>query len=105
MSAINLLPMVMIPIMMFGGLMVNIKDISVYVRWMQYFSPIRHTFLILFQDQMKSSNFSQYLSLDLPKVYGIDGDAQLSLILLLGLLVFYVIFSLVMLHLLIRRKM
>ena len=97
--------MVMIPIMMFGGLMVNIKDISVYISWMQYFSPMRHTFLILFQDQMKSSCFEQYLPLDLPKVYGIDGDAMLSLLLLVGLLLFYFIFSLVMLHLLIRRKL
>jgi ABC-type multidrug transport system permease subunit len=64
-STINLLPMVMIPILIFGGLAVNINDIPVYIRWFQYLSPLRHAFLILFKDQMDSSNFSQYAGLNL----------------------------------------
>lgn len=59
-AAVNLLPMVVIPILLFAGLVVNINDIPEYLRWLQYFSPLRHSVLIVFQDQLESSNFSQY---------------------------------------------
>ena len=53
-AAANLLPMVLIPILIFGGLAVNINTIPAYVSWLQYLSPLRHSFLIIFQDQMSS---------------------------------------------------
>ncbi len=52
--------------LLFGGLVVNINDIPVYLRWLQYLTPIRHSFLIVFQDQIKSNKLSQYADLDLP---------------------------------------
>lgn len=61
-----MLPSVMIPMMLFGGLVVNISDIPVYLRWLQYLTPIRHSFLIIFQDQMSSSIFSPFSGLNLP---------------------------------------
>ena len=65
-SAISLLPMVVIPILIFGGLVVNINDIHPYIRWLQYLSSLRHSFLIVFQDQLNTANFAQYKFLNLP---------------------------------------
>lgn len=104
-SAINLLPMVLIPIIIFGGLAVNIKDIPGYIRWLQYFSPLRHAFLIVFQDQMNSVKFEQFVPYNLPKQYGIDGDSTESLFFLLGLLGFYSIASISLLLYLKKKRM
>lgn len=71
-TGITLLPLVIIPILVFGGLVIRISDIPEYIRWMQYISSLRHSFLIVFQDQMKSSKFQQYGILNLPELYGID---------------------------------
>jgi hypothetical protein len=94
--------MVVIPILLFGGLVVNIDDIPVYIRWLQYLSPIRHSVIILFQDQMSSSKFRQYAALDLPHRYGLGASSEVAWSCLLGLLLVY--FSLSVLFLFIMKK-
>jgi len=89
--------MVLIPIIVFGGLAVNINDIPGYIRWLQYFSPLRHSFLILFQDQMNSEKFQQFQPYNLPKQLGIDGDSTAALGYLLGLFGLYFVLSIVLL--------
>lgn len=64
-AAVIYLPMVLIPIILFGGLVVNINDIPVYLRWLQYLSPLRHAFLILFQDQLSSNRLEHFSELNL----------------------------------------
>ena len=59
-AAANLLPMVLIPILIFGGLVVNINTVPAYISWLQYLSPLRHSFLIMFQDQMTSDKFKRF---------------------------------------------
>jgi ABC-type multidrug transport system permease subunit len=51
---IALLPMVLIPIIIFGGLIVSINEMPEYVQWLPYLSPLRHSFLIIFQDQLNT---------------------------------------------------
>ena len=53
-QAINILPLAVIPILIYGGLVVNTNDIPVYSSWLQYLSPLRHSFMIVFQNQLKS---------------------------------------------------
>ena len=65
-TASNLLPMVILPIMMFGGLVVNLADIPNYISWLQYLSPMRHSVMILVQDQMSSDRFIAFSDLKLP---------------------------------------
>jgi ABC-type multidrug transport system permease subunit len=62
----HLLPIVLLPIMIFGGLVVNVNNIPVYIRWLQYLSPMRHSFLILFQSQMASNKFKDFAIFNLP---------------------------------------
>jgi hypothetical protein len=57
-KAIQLLPMAMIPMLLFGGLVVNLETIPDYIKWFQYFSPIRHSYSILMLDQLSSSRFN-----------------------------------------------
>ena len=95
--------MVVIPILIFGGVVVNINDIPAYVRWLQYLSPLRHSFLIVFQDQLSSVNFIQYEYLNLAKTYGLGGDTFISWMCLISLLVGYFILSISLLYLLKRK--
>jgi len=65
-TAINLLPMVLIPMLLFGGPAININSIPTYIRWFQYLSPVRHSVLIIFQNQMKTSPFKKFTALNIP---------------------------------------
>lgn len=61
--AIQILPVIIIPLVLFGGLVVNLKTIPSYSSWAQYLSPIRHTYSALVLDQLSSSrmhNVIQY---------------------------------------------
>ena len=97
--------MAVIPMLLFGGIVVKIDDIPWYVRWLQYLSPIRHAFLIVFQDQMNTSNFEQYTPLNLPKVYGIDADPIIGVLCSIGLIMLYFSLSIAILHCSIKKKM
>lgn len=61
-----MLVFVLIPIIIFGGLVVNINTIPIYIRWLQYISPLRHSFMIVFQDQLQSAKLIQLAGLNLP---------------------------------------
>lgn len=52
--AIQMLPIVIIPLILFGGLVVNLRTIPSYSSWAQYISPIRHTYSALILDQLNS---------------------------------------------------
>jgi len=95
----------MIPILIFGGLVVNLNDIPAYISWLQYISPLRHSFLIIFQDVLNSSKLQQLLPYDIPKKYGIDGDPFVSFGFLLGLLVLYFLLSILLLIYLMKKRM
>lgn len=64
-QSITILPLAVIPILIFGGLVVNTNDIPVYSSWIQYLSPLRHAFMIVFQNQLKSSQFIFYQPFDI----------------------------------------
>lgn len=52
--AIQILPLLVMPLVLFGGLVVNLNTIPEYSRWIQYLSPIRHTYSALILDQMSA---------------------------------------------------
>lgn len=61
--AIQILPLIVVPLVLFGGLVVNLKTIPSYSSWIQYISPIRHTYSSLIIDQLGSDrmyNVIQY---------------------------------------------
>lgn len=96
-QAITLMPLVVIPLIVFGGLVVNIHDIPMFVRWISYLTPLRHSFLIVFQDQLKTENMIIYSDLNLPDKYGLDGDPLVALACLGGLTSAYLLSALLLL--------
>jgi len=52
--AIQILPLIIIPLVLFGGLIVNLRTIPDYSSWAQYLSPIRHSYSSLILDQLSS---------------------------------------------------
>ena len=45
--AIQILPILIIPILLFGGLVVNLNDIPAFSSWIQYLSQMRHGYSAL----------------------------------------------------------
>jgi hypothetical protein len=82
---------------------VKINDIPVYVRWLQYLTPLRHAFLILFKDQLLTDKMALYREFDLPAIYGLDFDVYVALGCLVGLIGLYLALSLIFLMLLKKR--
>lgn len=97
------MPLVVIPLIIFGGLVVNINDIPAYVRWLSYLTPLRHSFIIIFKDQLLTSNLEIYRDLNLPAIYGLDGDPFVALACLIGLTGLYLIISVILLMLLKKK--
>lgn len=62
--AIQMLPLLVIPLVLFGGLVVNLNTIPVYSRWVQYLSPIRHSYSALILDQMSSEKMHNIIQFD-----------------------------------------
>lgn len=103
-QAITFMPLVVIPIIIFGGLVINLNDVPVYIQWMQYLSPLRHSFIILFQDQLSSPYLAQFQQgLPLSSLYGLDGNALVALGCLLAQIVAYLILSLLLLIILKKK--
>ncbi len=102
-QAITLMPLVVIPLILFGGLVVNIHDIPVYVRWISYLTPLRHSFIIVFQDQLQTTNMAIYSGLDLPTKYGLDGDPWIAFACLTALMLTYLLAALLLLIYLKKR--
>lgn len=97
-TATHLLPIVLIPIMIFGGLIINVNSIPVYIRWLQYLSPMRHSFLILFQSQMTSNKFKDFSQYNLPELFGMDGNSLIAWICLVVQIFGYAFLSILLLY-------
>ena len=52
--AIQILPLIVMPLVLFGGLIVNLNSIPKYTSWIQYISPIRHAYSSLVLDQLSA---------------------------------------------------
>ncbi len=102
-KAINFLPLVVIPMMVYGGLVVNLDTIPSYNSWLQYISPLRHSFTIIFQDQLNSKKMAAFQPYNLPKAFGLNGDPGYAFLYLIALSVFFIACSIVILMVLKKR--
>ena len=72
--AIQILPLIVIPVVMFGGLSVNLNDVPVFSRWIQYLSVIRHGYSVLMLNLLSTEKMHKLA--DIPEVRefcGING--------------------------------
>jgi ABC-type multidrug transport system permease subunit len=52
--AIQTVPLLMMPIMTYGGQVVNLAELPWYSSWIQYFSPLRYGFNIIVKSQLQT---------------------------------------------------
>ena len=95
--------MALIPILIFGGLVIRLPDIPAYISWFKYLSPLRCSLIILFRDQLETKNFQQYPVEFIIKYQGLDEELSDVYINLWALLGGYFVLSLGMLYV-IRKK-
>lgn len=50
---IALLPLLLLPMMMFSGLFVSLKSVPAWIRWLQWLSPIKYGFTALFRNEIE----------------------------------------------------
>ena len=46
-QAAQVVPIFIIPMSLFGGLLVNLRSLPSYIYWLQYLSPLRHCYSFL----------------------------------------------------------
>jgi ABC-type multidrug transport system permease subunit len=56
--ALNVTPKIFFPMMLFSGFIVNTDSIAVFVRWIEYISPVRYTLEALFYAEYKDTEYS-----------------------------------------------
>jgi len=59
--AIQASPLIVMPLVVFGGLVVNLKTIPAYSSWFQYITPLRYGYNVLIYDQLDTDQM-QHLS-------------------------------------------
>lgn len=50
--AIQASPLIVMPVVVFGGLVVNLKTIPDYSKWFQYLSPVRYGYSLMMSSQL-----------------------------------------------------
>ena len=50
-TALAVMPMLLMPLMIFGGLLVNLGAVPWYFRWLKYLSPVKRAFVALAKNE------------------------------------------------------
>ena len=101
--AVQMLPLILIPVIIFGGLPVNLNQIPAYVRWIQYLSALRHSYSALLIDQLSTAKLHKIN--DDPEVrelLGINGEFVENILYLGAIVIAMMILSIACLY--IKRK-
>lgn len=56
-SAFAVVPVILMPLMLFAGFMSNVETIVIWLRWLQYLSPIRYTLEIFLRVEYREEDF------------------------------------------------
>jgi ABC-type multidrug transport system permease subunit len=59
-AAVSLSPVVMLPIILFGGVFTNVDTYYVWIRWLQYVSPIRYSLEALINNEYHDRDTSPH---------------------------------------------
>ena len=63
--AIQAASLVTIPFVLYGGLVVNLKNLPAYSSWLQYFTPMRYSFNAFVNSQLRSDALDHLGDIDL----------------------------------------
>ena len=56
-AAFAIVPVIVLPLMLFAGYMSNVDSIVFWLAWLQYLSPIRYTLEIFFRTEYREVDF------------------------------------------------
>lgn len=56
-TAFSIAPVIMMPLMLFSGFMSNVDSIVVWLRWLQYISPVRYSMEIFLRNEYRKDQF------------------------------------------------
>ncbi len=56
-EALAIVPVIVLPLMLYSGYVANISKIVVWLRWIQYLSPIRYSLEIFFRYEYREADF------------------------------------------------
>ena len=94
-----MLPAVLIPIMIYGGLTVNLNELPSYSYWIQYVSPIRHGYSIIMEDLLGTDKMHDLAeNAGIREMAGINGTMEANIYLLVGEGVSFVVLCLIVLY-------
>ena len=97
--AVQVLPAVLIPIMIYGGLTVNLNELPSYSYWIQYVSPIRHGYSIIMEDLLGTDKMHDLAeNAGIREMAGINGTMEANIYLLVGEGVSFVVLCLIVLY-------
>ena len=63
--AIQAAPLVTIPFVLYGGLVVNLENLPAYSSWLQYLTPMRYSFNAFVNSQLRSDALDHLGDIDL----------------------------------------
>lgn len=99
-TAATLAPVLLIPMLLFGGFFANSSHIPEWISWFQYVSPIRYAFEALIRNQFEGVNLPPG-GIDLVKYLGFKLGLPYCLIILLCISVILRVIAFVFLKLLV----
>lgn len=91
----------MLPFILFGGYFVNLDDVYVWLRWLQYLSPIRYSTEAILRNEFE--NNSKYGNITTYQKYHYDIGMWYCILILGGLGVFFRFFALFFLRLTVAK--
>lgn len=59
--AVQAAPLIVMPLVVFGGLVVNLKTIPAYSSWFQYLTPVRYGYNLLVYDQLDTDQMQHLI--------------------------------------------
>jgi ABC-type multidrug transport system permease subunit len=102
--AIQVVPLIITPLIMFGGLPVNLNTMADYASWMQYFDPVQYGYKALLLNQLNTDSLLHLGQYQVVKdLVGVSDTQEYNLTLLI--LLIYTLFVFTFLALYIRRKL
>lgn len=92
-----------LPYLVFAGYFLNLKDIYVWLRWLQYFSPIRYSTEALLRNEFENNSEYSVEFQNIHERYGYDLGVWPCVLLLLALAIVFRILAIIGLKLTVSK--
>lgn len=88
--ALALVPVMILPLMMFSGLFVNLDDVPAWIRWFKWVSPIKYGYVALMTNEFEGTVVAGKTGEEIMRQMGLSGQGSLA-VNIIALLGFWVV--------------